>query len=246
MKVDKKNKRLLNEICHGNLIVDKGEQMWNWSSAAGKIRLKRRSDMFKEFIGNEGKVILELGCGTGLFTKEIAKTRNKIYAIDISDQLLLKARKRVHANNVKLRLEDAHKTKFKSSSFDYIIGSSILHHLDINLAIKEIYRLLKKGGKFIFTEPNMLNPQVAMERSIPVIRKLTNTSPDETAFIRWSIRKKLTQAGFDNVKVEPFDFLHPSIPPFLVNIACLTSKIFETTPLLKEIAGSLVITGLKR
>jgi len=34
MRVDKKNKRLLNGIRHGNLIADNGEQIWNWSSAA--------------------------------------------------------------------------------------------------------------------------------------------------------------------------------------------------------------------
>ena len=56
--------------------------------------------------------------------------------------------------------------------------------LDIDLAIKEIYRLLKDGGGFIFTEPNMLNPQVALERKVPLMRKIANNSQDETAFIR--------------------------------------------------------------
>jgi len=243
--VDKKNKSLLNEIGHGNLIAKKGEQVWNWSTAAGKIRLKRRCDIFKRFIGNEGKIILELGCGTGLLTREIAKTRNKIYAIDISNNLLFKAKKRIHSKNVKFKLEDAHQTTFKDSYFDYIVGNSILHHLDVDLVIEEIYRLLKKAGEFIFIEPNMLNPQIAMERNIPIVRKLANNSPDETAFIKWSLKRKLIQAGFRNVKIEPFDFLHPLTPSFLIDIINLVSRLLEETPLIKEVAGSLIITGRK-
>ena len=239
------NKRILNEIRHGKLIANKGEQIWHWSSKAGKIRFKKRSNILKNFIGNNHKQVLELGCGTGIFTKEIVKTNNKIIAIDISKDLLAKAKKKVCSKNVTFKLEDAQKTSFKNNYFDYVIGSSVFHHLNVDLAIKEIKRILKPGGKFIFTEPNMLNPQIAIERNIPFMRKLFNNSPNETAFIRWNLKKKLIKAGFTHVQLKPFDFLHPATPAFLINPIIQISKTFEATPLLKEIAGSLIISGEK-
>lgn len=240
------DQRIKNELVHGEYISQKGEEVWNWSSPAGRIRWKRRCDMFREFLGNSGKKVLEIGCGTGLFTGEISKTANKITAIDISPALLDLAKRQVDAPNVEFMVKNAYNTGFENFSFDCIVGSSVLHHLDIDRAIREFYRLLKSNGGIMFTEPNMMNPQIAMERNIPFIRKLTSTSPDETAFFRWRLRKKLVTSGFDDVSVIPFDFLHPGVPEFLIPMVKPVLYRIEHIPLLKEIAGSLIIKGRKK
>lgn len=244
MTINRRDKRLINEIQFGQYVAKKGEYILKWSSPASQVRLKRRANLFKKFIGHNHRV-LELGCGTGLFTQELAKTKNQIYAIDISSSLIQQAKKRVKAKNVHFKLDNAYNTNFKNTFFDYIVGSSILHHLDIDRAVKEIFRLLKPGGQFIFTEPNLLNPQIALERSSPFMRRLFNNSPDETAFIKWSIKNKLLKIGFTHVQVKPFDFLHPATPTFLINLVNQASKLFESMPIIKEIAGSLIITGKK-
>jgi SAM-dependent methyltransferase len=125
------------------------------------------------------------------------------------------------------------------------LGSSVLHHLDIDKAVKEIYRVLKPGGMIAFTEPNMLNPQIALQKNIPWLKKKLGDSPDETAFFSWNIKKLLVTAGFTHVKATPFDFLHPAIPPGLINPVLGISRIAEKTPLLKAIAGSLFIQAVK-
>jgi ubiquinone/menaquinone biosynthesis C-methylase UbiE len=237
--------KLQNEIIHGKYIANAGEQIWNWSSPAGKIRWKRRVDMFKKFIGNNNNYILEVGCGTGLFTQQISKTKNKFLAIDISPDLLKIARRNIDDKNVSFKIGNAYQTSFKPNSFDFIIGSSILHHLDIDLALNEFFRILKPGGKIIFTEPNHLNPQIALERSSPYFRKLFNNSPDETAFIRWKLIDQLKTSGFTNIKVTPFDFLHPATPSILIKFIYPLSRIIENVPILKEFSGSLVVTANK-
>jgi 2-polyprenyl-3-methyl-5-hydroxy-6-metoxy-1,4-benzoquinol methylase len=237
--------RIINEIKHGKFIAKTGEHIWNWSSPAGKIRWQRRSNMFIDFLGNDRKKILEIGCGTGLFTKEIAKTDNEITSIDISEELITLAKEKVQSKNVTFLVENAYKTSFQDNYFDFIVGSSILHHLDIDEAIKEFYRLLKDNGKIMFTEPNMLNPQIALQKNIPFLKKLAGDSPDETAFFKWSIDKKITKWGFCNPEVYPFDFLHPAIPGFMLSLAIPVSYFCEKIPLLKEIAGSLVIKAAK-
>lgn len=235
------SKRLENEIQHGKYIVHKGEQIWNWSSPAGKIRWTRRVYHFKEFLGDNNKRVLEIGCGTGLFTNEISKSCNDIVSVDISQDLLDLARIRVTAENVVFLCENAYQTTFEDNSFDFIVGSSCLHHLDIDKALAEFYRLLKSGGSGMFTEPNMLNPQIALQKNIPFIKKMAGDSPDETAFIRWGISRKLRQVGFKEVSVVPFDFVHPSIPLPLLKSAVPILNALERIPLVKEIAGSLII-----
>ncbi len=237
--------RILNEIQHGEYIKEHGEEIWNWSSPAGKMRWARRCRLFTEFLGNHKGQVLEIGCGTGLFTKELARTNNTIVAIDISDALIMKARERVTSANVHFVLGNAYETEFKSESFDFIVGSSSLHHLEVDAALKEFSRILKSGGRMMFTEPNMMNPQVALIKNVPYIKRRAGDSPDETAFFRWQIAKELNNLGFVDVSVKPFDFLHPQTPACLLNLTERLTIIFEKIPFVREIAGSLVIQCMK-
>lgn len=239
------DKRILNEIRHGEYIKEHGEEIWNWSSPAGKIRWARRCRLFKEFIGSNNRLVLEIGCGTGLFTKELAATGNTIIAIDISDILIKKAKERVSAQNVRFVVGNAYQSKFQSNTFDFIVGSSCLHHLDVDLALWEFFRILKPGGGLMFTEPNMMNPQVALTKNIPAIKRRAGDSPDETAFFRWSIARKLRGQRFKDVSVVPFDFLHPGIPLTLLCMAKPLTFLLERIPILKEVAGSLIISCRK-
>jgi len=241
-----KDKRIENEIIHGEYIKEHGEEIWNWSSPAGKIRWARRCRLFKEFIGSNKRLVLEICCGTGLFTKELAATDNTIIAIDISDALIKKAKERVHAKNVKLVVGNAYKTKFNSNSYDFIVGSSSLHHLEVDSALKEFSRILKPGGGIMFTEPNMMNPQVALIKNVPAIKRRAGDSPDETAFFRWEIARKLRNHDFTDISIAPFDFMHPQIPESLLGIAGQLTSVFEKIPIVKEIAGSLIIQCRKK
>jgi 2-polyprenyl-3-methyl-5-hydroxy-6-metoxy-1,4-benzoquinol methylase len=236
-----KDERILNEIRHGEYIRKHGEEIWNWSSPAGKLRWARRCRLFAEFLGNHKSRVLEIGCGTGLFTKELARTDNTIVAIDISDSLIMKAKERVSSTNVNFIVGNAYETEFKSGSFDFVIGSSSLHHLEVDSALNEFNRILKSGGRMMFTEPNMMNPQVALIKNVPSIKHRAGDSPDETAFFRWKIAKKFRDHNFVNISVEPFDFIHPQTSAWLLNLTERLTIILEQVPLIREIAGSLII-----
>ena len=235
------DERIRNEIRHGEYIKVHGEEIWNWSSPAGKRRWARRCRLFTEFLGNHQSLVLEIGCGTGLFTKELARTGNTIVAIDIADALIGKAKERVSAANVNFIVGNAYETQFQSGSFDFVVGSSSLHHLEVDSALQEFSRILKSGGRMMFTEPNMMNPQVALIKNVPSLKRRAGDSPDETAFFRWKIAQKIRVHNFVDVSVEPFDFLHPQTPASLLNLAERLTMILEKVPLVREIAGSLII-----
>jgi len=237
--------RIENEIVHGRFLAENGAgEIWNWESPAGKVRWARRVKMLTDFI-QPGCSLLELGCGTGYFTKEIAVTKANIVAIDISPELLAIAQTDVTAENVTFRAENAYDMSFEDNRFDYVTGSSVLHHLDIKKALSEIYRVLKKDGVIAFTEPNMMNPQIALQKNIPRLKRKSGDSPDETAFFRWRLSKLLKQQGFSKIEIRPFDFLHPAVPPKLIKPISSIGQFCERIPVIKEIAGSLFIKARK-
>ena len=239
------DKRLKNEIEHGKYLIEQGAgETWNWESPAGKLRWRRRVGMLKEKL-KTGSKVLELGCGTGYFTRELVDTGAFITAIDISSDLLGEARKEITASNVEFRIDNAYGMSFAGESFDHVVGSSVLHHLEIRKALFEVYRVLRSGGHIAFTEPNMMNPQIAMQKNIPAIKRRMGDSPDETAFFKWQIKRLLQEAGFSSIRVTPFDFLHPAVPPAMIKTISLIGNVAEKTPLLRGIAGSLFITARK-
>jgi 2-polyprenyl-3-methyl-5-hydroxy-6-metoxy-1,4-benzoquinol methylase len=234
------NKKAQHEIEHGVLLASQDtEKSWGWGTPAGKIRAQRRAKLIiaaSEL--NSGKKVLEIGCGTGLFTEIFAETGADIIAVDISPELLQKAKSRNLPPTVHI-LEKRFEDCDLDGPFDAILGSSILHHLAVKAALAKIYELLKPGGVISFAEPNFVNPQVFLERKF---RKwFPYTSPDEIAFVRWHLKKDLEEAGMIKIKITPFDWLHPSTPVKFISPVNSLGQIFEKTPILKEFAGSLLI-----
>jgi SAM-dependent methyltransferase len=237
--------RVTREIEHGRFLAEHGAgEVWNWESPAGKLRWARRVEMLSSHLA-PGMAVLELGCGTGYFTRELARSGAQILAIDLSPNLLEIAQTQTSAPNVRYEIQNAYATTYADATFDSVVGSSVLHHLEIEAASREIYRVLKPGGTMYFTEPNMLNPQVALQKNIPWIKRKLGDSPDETAFFRWPLRRLLKQTGYRDIRIDPFDFLHPKTPVFLIDVVKALGHLLEKMPIISEFAGSLYVRAAK-
>jgi SAM-dependent methyltransferase len=125
--------------------------------------------------------------------------------------------------------------------FDAVIGSSILHHLDCSRALPKIFRLLKPGGHMSFCEPNLVNPQIWI--TLTFRRFFPWMSPDESAFTRAGLSRSLACAGFTEITVEPFDWLHPRVPESLIPAVKRAEGLVEKLPVLRRFAGSLWCAG---
>jgi len=237
--------RITKEIQHWRFLAKHGAgEIWNWESPAGKLRWARRVKMIGGHL-KPGMTILELGCGTGSFTGELARSGADVIAIDVSPELLEIARANWSAPNVRYEIQNAYVLTYSDATFDSIVGSSVLHHLEIEEALREIYRVLKPGGTIYFTEPNMMNPQIAIQKNVPWIKRRLGDSPDETAFFRWSLRRLLEQTGYGDIQIEPFDFLHPKTPVPLIDPLNAIGRFLENMPVVSEFAGSLYIRAVK-
>ncbi len=235
--------RLAREIAHHRSIAPFAEAIWSWSSPSGRVRAERRARFFVEKGAlAPGRRALELGCGTGVFLGQVAASGASIVGLDLSEDLLAKARERVRPfRNVVLARGNAEALPWPEASFDVVYGSSVLHHLSLVAALREAHRVLRPGGRVVFAEPNAVNPQLLLLFRVRSLRERFGVSPDELAFTRWRARKALAGAGFADVSVTPYDFLHPSTPRALIATVARASLRLERVPLLREIAGSLLL-----
>lgn len=239
--------RLAREIEHHRRIAPQAEIIWNWDSPTGRRRADRRAALFAEHGAlAPHRTALELGCGSGVFLERVAKTGATLHGIDLSQDLLAKARARVGGlPNVSLTCGNAEQMPYPDGGFDTVYGSSILHHLDLDRALADAFRVLRPGGLAVFAEPNILNPQVAVMFHLGLTKRYFGVSPDEMAFSRFRAARAARGAGFVDVVVRPHDFLHPALPAAWIGAVARLGAILERVPALREIAGSLLLTARK-
>jgi SAM-dependent methyltransferase len=239
--------RLAREIEFHRSIAGRAEQVWNWDSPAGRSRARRRAALYVEHAAlAPGRVALEVGCGTGVFLEQVASSGASLRGLDLSTDLLARARARVAGRvNVSLQCGNAEQMPYADACFDAVYGSSVLHHVDVERALCEVFRVLRPGGRLVFTEPNVLNPQVAVMFHVNVTKPYFGVSPDEKAFSRFRAVRALRAAGFAQAAAQPFDFLHPSIPGRWVQEVARAGQLAERVPVLREIAGSLLLRAVK-
>jgi len=239
--------RYQREMNHNKKILDRADAVWGRENLAGTMRTRRRVAMIiDQGALQKGKTVLEIGCGTGTISALVARSQASIIATDAFKEFLDKAKRTVHLANLQFKQADAHTlSNFSDNSFDVVYGISILHHLEIDPALESIYRVLKPKGLMLFSEPNMLNPQIALQKNIPFLKRLLGDSPDEIAFFTWQMRSLLQNHHFIAIEVTPFDFLHPFIPDIFAKPMYALGAVTERLPLVKEIAGSIFIKAKK-
>jgi SAM-dependent methyltransferase len=233
------------EIFHSRkLAAGNPEEVWGWSTPAGKVRVRARAARIARRAGlRPGVRALEIGCGTGIVTELFVPFGANLLAVDISEDMLAIARQRgLPPDQVQFMQTQFESIDENLEQFDAVIGSGILHHLHLEPALAKIYKLLKPGGVGSFAEPNMLNPQTMLWKNIPWLKAQIGDSPDETALISWQLRKKLRAAGFIDIEIIPLDFLHPITPVPLIGFVSRLGAALEKLPILRHIAGSLYIT----
>lgn len=237
------------ELAHAKKILHHPEFYWNSGTAAGERASLRRARWIAKACGFEpGKRVLEVGCGTGFFSKIFLEYGVHLHSIDLSPELIQKAKERcmsLGGERGDFRVADIENLPYEDETFDAVVGARVLHHLDMETSFHEIFRVLKKGGSIAFCEPNMLNPQIMIQKNIPFIKRLMGDTPDETAFFKWQLKKFLSKRGFSDILIEPFDFLHPWTPKSLVSYVEKFGFFLERVPLVREIAGSLKILAQK-
>ena len=103
------------------------------------------------------KKLIDVGCGTGDIGKlflDAVNYKGKVFNIDPNKKMIAQGKKRFgNIKNITWKLGGAEKLSFRENSFDYYaISFGLRNTKNINKSIKEAYRVLKPGGRFLCLE----------------------------------------------------------------------------------------------
>lgn len=144
--------------------------------------------------------MLDVGCGDGVTEMFVQKHLPDwdITGIDISEKSIAEAKDK-NIPIAHFQLFNGTEIPFASNSFDIVFIASVLHHIDFSLhetIVKEIYRVLKPGGRLYLFEHNPLNPFTRY------LVKTCDFDKDARLLNYTYTRKLLKNAGFSSVNIK--------------------------------------------
>ena len=161
---------------------------------------KHRPDIANQATG----VVLEIGFGSGL-NLPYYKNITKLYALDPSQGLYDIAKKRIEQVNFQVEhiQASAEKIPLADNSIDTVVSTWTLCSIsNPNLALKEVLRILKPGGKFIFIEHGK-SPRPFIAKIQKIINPISKCIAGGCHQDR-EIDKLINEAGFEIQKIEKF------------------------------------------
>lgn len=123
------------------------------------LRKKYKSILNKICLDNNSS-ILDLGCGTGIYSIFLKEYGRIVYGIDRSYVLIKEASLALGQRcGIKFLVSEAESLPFDKEMFDLVfVNDSLIHFTSQENALMQIKDVLKNNGKAIFIEPNIMNP----------------------------------------------------------------------------------------
>jgi ubiquinone/menaquinone biosynthesis C-methylase UbiE len=205
------------------------EQAAYWKGVGGTMwlgaydRIQRGIAGFSEVVlraadAQPGERVLDVGCGTGGTTADLATAvgdRGRILGVDISEPLVEAARAR-GLGNAAFEVADATDYGFEPASFDLVFSRfGVMFFADPVAAFGNMRRALKPSGRLVFLcwrtpaeNPWGAVPMRAAQPFLPPMARPGPEDPGQYSFgDRTRVERILAQAGFHGVSIEPVDLM---------------------------------------
>ncbi|NPA39916.1 MAG: methyltransferase domain-containing protein [Thermodesulfobacteria bacterium] len=204
-----------------------------FDTKVGRYVLSTEKRLVKELLPEvKDKLVLDLGCGTGLFT-ELVLSAKKVFGLDLSKNMLAiakdKLKKAYFVNG------DAYFLPFKSSIFDFVLSITVFEFIkEPEKVISEIYRVLKPGGKTLIGTMNANSSWFFFKRLKSIF---VETAYRYARFYTpYELERLFKKAGFVEVETRGIIYF-PSFFPFLK----LAEKLDEKLNKVLKFAGAFIL-----
>jgi ubiquinone/menaquinone biosynthesis C-methylase UbiE len=157
-----------------------------FTTPIGSLVRKYEAELILDLLSPKpSEIILDVGCGTGIFTLDILSSGSKVVGLDLSLPMLMGAGKKLKGYPFHMVLADMLHLPFPEGSFDKVVSVTALEFIeDGKEAVAELFRVTKRGGRIVVATLNSLSPWAsrriveARERRT-LFEKAIFRSPDE-------------------------------------------------------------------
>jgi ubiquinone/menaquinone biosynthesis C-methylase UbiE len=171
-------------------------------------------DIFERLKGKRYQRILELASGTGRLTRhlaELVKEEGQLFATDLNPDMLKLAKHTLINNQITWQVVDAHEIPYDSDFFDVVVCQfGVMFFKDKIQAFREVNRVLKPGGTFLFNTWDDLHHNAGSFLTQQIIDEvMPDDAPDfldkgpYSFFDTEQIRSLLETAGFSRIGIDP-------------------------------------------
>jgi 2-polyprenyl-3-methyl-5-hydroxy-6-metoxy-1,4-benzoquinol methylase len=198
------------------------EQSWRRGGPAayGSYAVEKRLETLFKYLSLRGRRVLDLGCGNGCYTKEMARRAQSVIGVDLELSNLT-----YFQVPIPRLLSIGENLPFRSSSFDIVTMIEVLEHTaDDHAVLAECYRILRPGGYLALFVPNKLYPMEShpchiakhsIGRNIPFVSWLPDSLRKHFCFARiYSQRRLLRMTREKGFTVEKVGYIYPPIDTF--------------------------------
>jgi SAM-dependent methyltransferase len=124
---------------------------------------ERRLDLIRRYVTLEGRVILDIGCGLGMYVRAFREFSQDVHGVDIDEEKVAQASQELP----NIRVAPAESLPYPDGMFDVVLSHEVIEHVDDDRqAVSEAVRVLKSprpgepspGGRLVVFAPNRLHP----------------------------------------------------------------------------------------
>ncbi|MFE6449407.1 class I SAM-dependent methyltransferase [Nocardiopsis dassonvillei] len=238
--------------------MNTGDALCDASSAFGPRGVVKRVGAVTRQLPVRGDRLLDVGCGDGTYTVELAGGYVRVDAIDLEPERLNAFAGRIAGTGLEDRIGihkmSADALAFDANTFDRVTAFEVVEHVDdLEGTLREVRRVLKPGGAFSLTTPNRWFPfethgvlwggrrrSALTAPFLPWVGPLHARMSDARAFTTQQMGRLLRGAG---LRVRAIDYL---MPPFDRRTTALQtlSDTLEETPL-RVFGMAMAVTAVK-
>lgn len=169
------------------LFDDWPDRYTRWfATPIGSLVKRYESELLKEMLNpKRGELLLDVGCGTGIFTDEILASDARVIGMDISRPMLISAVRRFSECLFSPLAGNMLHLPFANGSFDKVYSMTAIEFVDnAQAAIAELQRVTMTGGSIVLTTLNSLSPWAVQRRKKAskghrLFKNMIFRSPDE-------------------------------------------------------------------
>ncbi len=223
-------------------LSEKNEEIWSgWNEDLRESRYKKVAKLIRK--EKPGKM-LDVGCSSGIFSKQFIKAGWEVYGIDIAKNKVEMAKK----NGLIARTSDlTKKLPYKEEFFDLVFAGEVIEHLvDTDAFLKEMSRILKTGGKLILTTPNLASFENRIRLLFGVYPAWVDYRLGGAGHVRaytyGILKKQLKETGF-KAEEHKGNFV-PFIPEYFLNDIKFPMLAF-TGELFPDLSQGMIIKARK-